>query len=61
MEGQISLQEMTNALTEDMKGTSAPGVDGFRVNFIQQFWDSLGALVVKAVNKYKEKIPELQL
>ena len=34
MEGQMSLQEMTKKLNEDMKGTSAPGVDGFTVNFI---------------------------
>ena len=51
----MSLQETTKALIEDMKGTFALGVDGFSVNFIQKFWDSLGALVVKAVNKFKEK------
>ena len=55
MEGQMSLQEMKKALTEDMKGTFAPGMDGFTVNFIRKFWDSLGGLVVKAVNKCKEK------
>ena len=44
---------MTKALNEDMKGTSAPGVDGFTVNFIQKYLDSLGVLVVKAVNKCK--------
>ena len=49
----MSLQDMTKALIEDMKGTSAPEVDGFTVNFIQKIWDSLGALVVKAVNKCK--------
>ena len=42
----MSLQEMTKALNEDMKGTSAPGVDGFTVNFIQKIQDPLGALVV---------------
>ena len=34
MEGKMSLQEMTKAQNEDMKGTSAPGVDRFTVNFI---------------------------
>ena len=51
----MSLEEMTKALTEDMKGTSASGVNGFTVKFISEFWDSLGASVVKAVNKCKEK------
>ena len=36
MEGNMFLQEMTKVLNEDMKGTSAPGVDGFTVNFIQK-------------------------
>ena len=38
LEGEISLQELTKALNEDMNGTSAPGVDGFTVNFIRNFW-----------------------
>ena len=46
---------MTKALSEDMKGTSAPGVDEFTVNFICKCWDSLGALVCNAVNKCKSK------
>ena len=37
LEGKISLHEMTKALNEDMNGTSAPGVDGFTVNFIRKF------------------------
>ena len=36
------MMEMTKALNEGMKVTSAPGVDGFTVNFIRKFWDSLG-------------------
>ena len=56
MEGDMILQEMTMAHNEDMKGTSAPGVDGFTVNFIHKFWESLGALVCNAVNKCKTKI-----
>ena len=55
MEVNMTLQEMTKALNEDMKGTSVPGVDGFSVIFIRKFWDSLGALVRNAVNKCKSK------
>ena len=35
MEGLITLQEMTKALNEDVKGNSAPGMDGFTVDFIR--------------------------
>ena len=51
----MSLQEMRKAQNEDMKETYEPRVDGFTENFIQKFWDLLGALVVKVVNKCKEK------
>ena len=54
LEGNISLHE-TKALNEDMNGTSAPGVDGFTVNFIRIFWTPLGALVTNAVNNSKSK------
>ena len=55
MTGNMTLQEMTKALNEDMKGTSAPGVDGFTINFIRKFWDSLGVLLVNVVNECKSK------
>ena len=55
MEGNMSLQEMTKALNEDMKGTFAPWVDRFTFNFIRKIWDSLGSLVVKVVDKCKGK------
>ena len=51
----MTLQEMAKALNDDMKVTSAPGVDGFTVNFIRKFWDSLGALVCNAVITCKSK------
>ena len=51
----ISLHEMTKALNEDMNGTSAPGVDGFTVNFIRICWTPLGVLVTNAVNNSKSK------
>ena len=55
LEGAISLQELTKALREDMKGDSALGIDGFTVNFIREFWTPLGALVTSAVNKVKQR------
>ena len=50
LEVKISLHEMTKMFNKDMNGTSAPGVDGFKVNFIRKFWTPLGALVTNAVN-----------
>ena len=38
-----------------MKGNSAPGIDGFTVNFICEFWTPLGALFTNAVNTSKAK------
>ena len=38
-----------------MKGTSAPGIDGFTVNFIRKFWPPLSHVVKNAVNKSKSK------
>ena len=40
---------MKKVLNEDMDGTSAPGVDGFTVNFIRKFWTPLGALTLFAL------------
>ena len=55
LEGQITLEELTSALHEDMKGSSVPGIDGFTVNFIREFWSPLGCLVRDAVNESKSK------
>ena len=41
LEGEITLHELTTSLFEDMNGTSAPGIDGFTVNFIHEFWSPL--------------------
>ena len=55
LEGAILLQELTKALREDMKGNSGPGIDGFTVNFIREFWTPLSALVANAVNTSKAR------
>ena len=47
MEGNMSLQDMTKALNEDMKGTSAPRVHGFTNNLIQKNWELTWCLSCK--------------
>ena len=41
IEGEITLSELQYALFKKMKGLSAPGIDGFMVNWLRKFWDSL--------------------
>ena len=55
LDGEITLHELTTSLFEDMKGTSAPGIDGFTVNFIQKFWPPLSHVVKNAINTSKSK------
>ena len=38
LEGEISEEEHKHCL---MKGGSAPGIDGFKVSWLQQFWFEL--------------------
>ena len=49
------MHELTTSLFEDMKGTSAPGIDGFTVNFIRKFWPPLSHVVKNAINTSKSK------
>ena len=50
MEGLMSETELTETLTKFMKGASAPGVDGFTVNWLREFWPDLRKLVTHALN-----------
>ena len=34
-----------------MKGSSAPGIDGFTVNWLRKFWDSLKLVTFNAINE----------
>ena len=34
-----------------MKGGSAPGIDGFTVAWLRQFWNELGTLTTMAINE----------
>ena len=36
--------ELQYALYKKIKGSSAPGIDGFTVNWLKKFWDSLKLL-----------------
>ena len=44
IEGEITLSELQYALFFKMKGSSALGIDGFSVNWLRKFWDSLKLL-----------------
>ena len=37
-EGEITLEELEYSLFKKMKGSSAPGIDGFTVNWLRKFW-----------------------
>ena len=38
IEGEITLTELNHVLFKKMKGTTAPGIDGFTVNWLRKFW-----------------------
>ena len=51
MEGQLSDFELTDTLMNSMNGASAPGIDGFTVAWLRQFWPQLRMLVRMALNE----------
>ena len=51
MEGLLTEEELTDTLMNFMKGASAPGIDGFTVKWLRQFWPELKTLVRLALNK----------
>jgi len=38
MEGKLTDFELTDTLMNSMNGASAPGIDGFTVGWLRQFW-----------------------
>ena len=50
MEGLLTMEELTTALFEHMKGSSSPGIDGFTVNHLRTLWHDLGHLTKDALN-----------
>ena len=54
-EGEITMQELEYSLFKKMKGSSAPGIDGFTVNWLRKFWSSLILVTFNAINEcYRE-------
>ena len=55
MERDLIDNELNEALMNNMKPNSAPGIDGFTVKFIIVFWDSLRDLLRVAVNSMEKQ------
>ena len=51
LEGEIREEELKHCLFNKMKGGSAPGIDGFTVSWLRQFWFELGPLTTMAINE----------
>ena len=51
LEGFVPEPELREALFEDMKPKSAPGIDGFTVKFLR----TLAPLITKAINHMKKR------
>merc|ERR1712030_283898 len=51
MEGKLTDFELTDTLMNSMNGASAPGIDGFTVARLRQFWPKLRSLVRMALNE----------
>ena len=51
MEGEITLTELNHALFKKKKEISAPINDGFTVNWLRKFWDSLKLVTFNAINE----------
>ena len=51
MEGPLSDSELTDTLMNSMKGASAPGIDGFTVAWLRQFWSDLITLFRLPLNE----------
>ena len=48
---EITLTELNHALFKKMKGNSAPGIDGFTINWLRKFLDSLKLVTFNAINE----------
>merc|ERR1711872_1075772 len=51
MEDEITLTELNHALFKKMKGSSAPGIDGFTINWLRKLWDNLKMVTLNAINE----------
>ena len=50
MEGKLNAKELKDALFHKMHGNSAPGLDGFTVNWLRTFWPELATITRNALN-----------
>ena len=50
MEGDLTMDELHEALFTHMNGNSSPGMDGFTVNYLRAFWPSLKFITKEALN-----------
>jgi hypothetical protein len=50
MEGLLTLEELTHAVMETMKGDSSPGCDGFTISYLRVFWNDLKHITRDALN-----------
>jgi hypothetical protein len=51
MEGKLTKVELKDALFNKMHGNSAPGLDGFTVNWLRTFWQDLVEITLNALNE----------
>lgn len=49
LEGPITLEQATETLNR-LKSNRLPGSDGFTLQFFKDFWENLGAIVVRSIN-----------
>ena len=62
IEGEITLTELNHALFKKIKGGSAPGIDGFTVNWLMKFWDGLKLVTFNLINEsYRDGSPTSRL
>ena len=50
MEGDLTMDELHEALFYHMNGSSSPDMDGFIVNNLRDFWPDLKFIILEALN-----------
>ena len=50
IEGDLTMEELHEALFKHMNGNSSPGIDGFTINYLRAFWPSLKYITKEALN-----------
>ena len=55
MEGDLTMDELHEALFFHMNGCSSPGMDGFMVNYLRAFWPDFKFITLIALNAIQEE------